>query len=99
MPLLRAWGGEAAYGTQSGETEAALRRIGTPTIVVANVGLDGMHWRAYPELDKLLLGVALGNEHAVGDLLCEHDIPASGIHDVWQPGSPMYDSFPGLPLT
>lgn len=99
-PLLTHWGGEGIYMQQQ-DQRAIVADIGTPSIVVLNLHpSEDRHTTCFmPTLSSVLRAVAVGTEDPHADVRHRVPIPASGIVDIWQPGHPEYDVYPGLPQT
>ena len=98
--LLATWGGEAIYfNHERTPLEGALRSLGRPTVVVADIDLSE-GWRrhpVYPGVLHSLVGRRLGFEDHGSDVFYRAPIPASQIAAIWQPGQPEYDRYPELP--
>jgi hypothetical protein len=96
--LLSHWGGEAIYWAhERTPSEARLRSIGTPAVVVfgAPIGRPADDW--YPSLAALLLAARGGDARVNADVFLRSPVGAEDIEAIWLPGSAEYDRFPALP--
>lgn len=94
--FLSCWGGEAIYWLAPPTTKQILRRLGTPSIVVIDLPVDGEAlWS--PQLARVLAGHLAGLPNRTGQVTYRDSIPASSIATIWQPGNPEYDRLRGLP--
>lgn len=95
--LLSTWGGEAIYWCVGDGMQARLRSLGTPSIVVLDLPMNGTPWLMFPGLGAVL-AACLGRLDSPGaDVLYRGPVPASAVVDVWQPGMPGYDQYDRLP--
>lgn len=97
--LLSTWGGEAVYfPSERTPLAATLRALGRPSVVVLDLDLhDGVRTDVgWTLADVLTAHVALLADRG-GTFTRFGDVPRSQIVDIWQPGSPAYDRFVGLP--
>lgn len=93
-PLLAIWGGEAIRGGPGAPD--ALRGLGTPTIVVAQLDLSSREYSSCPWLAEVFAD-ALEGHSARADLHWRRDIEAESIIGIWQPGDSEYDRHAKLP--
>jgi hypothetical protein len=95
--LLRYWGGEAIRGGPGEVPELAT--IGTPSIVVAQLGLTRRHDDpySYPLLAKLFVGLLLRLEGCYGELHYAEPVAGADVLAIWQPGDREYDCHRELP--
>lgn len=98
-PLLSIWGGEAMYMSGERINEQRLRQLGRPSIVVAQLLFDPPERIAsYSRtLLRAFVGTRLGLEEPSTQLHLREPLLPEEIADVWHPGDPNYDRFPGLP--
>jgi len=97
-PLMRAWGGEAVYRNEDDADRDKVTAPGTPTIVVASADLSAETNRRYfPDPCKVFVRHVLHLGRAWADIFLSRPIPPADILDLWQPGSPEYHRFAGLP--
>jgi hypothetical protein len=95
--LLTYWGGEAMYKS-SVDVRPMLARLGTPTLIVANLDVGRFEHRHsfFPALHNCFVGVYLGLD-ATADIFFRSVIPPNAVERIAQPGEPWYDQFGGLP--
>jgi hypothetical protein len=95
--LLGMWGGEAQYAATY-ELRDLLQQLGRPAVVVAAVDLSapGKH-NVWPGVLKTFVGTRLQLSDAGADVMYRAPLPSTAIVDIWQPGTPMYDSWSHLP--
>jgi len=97
---LTTWGGEGIYfGTFADQTNARLKLMGRPTLIVAAIDLSsGGRHLVFPGTLRSFVGRVLGHEAYESDVLYRgRPIYEDEILDIWQPGKPEYDRHSELP--
>lgn len=95
--LLTTWGGEAIYMHAEADTQARLRSLGAPSVVVLDLPLTEARWLMFPGLGNALAGHLAGLLSRGADVHYKASVPASAVIGIWQPGVSEYDRFPNLP--
>lgn len=95
-PLLKHWGGEVIYYSANLTSYQPLRKMGTPSIIVAQLPIRNFPTRMIMHISERLAASHLGIGGSDFSLFYEHPVTPAQIVDVWQPGMPEYDAYPGL---
>lgn len=97
IPFMSSWGGERiqqAAGIGSPE-HARLTLFGRPTIVVAQIDVDGRD--TYRDLVVAFVGAKLGFRDRHGEVNHAGAVPPDRIEAIWHPSDPEYDRHASLP--